>query len=33
LYICKEIVSKMNGQIEVQSKKDVGTKMILSLPQ
>ncbi len=33
LYICKEIVNKMNGTIEVDSKKNVGTKMIISLPQ
>jgi PAS domain S-box-containing protein len=33
LYICKEIVNKMNGTIEAQSKKNEGTKMIISLPQ
>jgi signal transduction histidine kinase len=33
LYICKEIVNKMNGTIQVTSKKNVGTKMIISLPQ
>jgi signal transduction histidine kinase len=33
LYICKEIVNKMNGTIEVRSKKNEGTQMVISLPQ
>lgn len=33
LYICKEIVNKMNGTIEVSSQKGIGTIMKINLPQ
>ena len=33
LYICKEIVNKMNGTIDVSSQKGIGTTMKINLPQ
>lgn len=32
LYICKEIATKMNGTISVESEKNVGTKFLVELP-
>jgi signal transduction histidine kinase len=32
LYICKEIVSKLGGEIQVKSQKGLGTTMTISLP-
>jgi signal transduction histidine kinase len=32
LYICKEIVSKLGGEIQVKSQKGLGTIMTISLP-
>lgn len=33
LYICKEIVNKMNGTIDVSSQRGIGTTMKINLPQ
>ena len=33
LYICKEIVNKLNGEISLQSKLDVGTTIDIIIPK
>ena len=33
LYICKEIVNKLNAKIEIQSKQNEGTIVQLSIPE
>ena len=33
LYICKEIVNKLNANIEIQSKQNEGTIVQLSIPE
>ena len=33
LFLCKEVISKNDGQLDIESTIDVGTKIILMLPK